>query len=154
MVVKFIPMSEGLISVEELRRVVSEEALEAYRFYRVGVRDDTEQLKSELLNRLKFHLSDYILIRIRGELAGFYCFYCENGRMMLNDMYIYPEYSSTGIAKLALERCISSTELPVCAKLYDMDVFSISLFKEAGFRRTEQISGSASLWIYDNTDPF
>ena len=151
---KFIPMCESLLSVDELRREVSEAALEAYRFYRIGVKDDTEQLKSELLQRLKLHLSDYILIRYRGQTAGFYCFYSDNDKMQLSDLYICPEYRSYGLDKIALQRCISSTELPIHVVLYDMDVFSVSLFANTGFRRLQQLSSSTSLWIYDNTDPF
>lgn len=152
--VKFLPMDESLLSVTELRTLVSEAVISAADFFSAGADMCSDDLRRDLLLRLKGHLQDYVLIRVRGELAGVYCFYGDGASMTIYDLYIIPEYRCRGLATKAVERCISSTEQPIFVQLYNADRFSISLFKRMGFRREKELSVSLSRWLYDNCDPF
>ncbi len=150
---KFLTMDEELLTREQLRRLVSDAVLSAERSFRIGAAD-TEKLSSQLLQRLKAHWREYILIRVRGQLAGFCCFYRDGGIMMLQDLYVFPEYRCGGLGTAVLRHCISCTELPVCSDIFDADMFMQSLFRNAGFRRETSISPSISRWVYDNCEPF
>ncbi len=106
---KYLKFDESLLSVEELRFQVSEAVLAAEAAYHIGREDNSDQLRENLLRRLKEHLGDYILIRVRGELAGFFCFYKEGNSMVIYDLYILPYFRCRGLATKALDICISQT---------------------------------------------
>ncbi len=151
---KYLPMSEELLSVQELRRIVSDAVLSAEAAFHVGRRDYSDAFKAALLQRLKEHQADYTLIRVRGELAGFYCFFRDGDRMVICDMYIFPKWRCCGLARKALDRCVSSTELPVHAYTYTADPFSWNLYANNGFRWAEAVNASISRLLNDNCDPF
>ena len=150
---KFLAMDGSLLSEEQLRRLVSDAVLAAESAYRVGA-DADDVIRSQLLQRQKHHTDDYILVRVRGQLAGFCCFYRDGGVMELHDLYILPEHRCCGLGTALLHRCISSTELPIQTYLYDADLFTASLFGKAGFRREASLTASVSRWRFDNCDPF
>ncbi len=151
---KFLAMDETLLSEEQLRRLVSDMVLAADAAFRVGTDDHSDKLRSQLLHRQKHHAGDYILVRVRGQLAGFCCFYREGSVMEVHDLCILPEHRCCGLGTALLQRCISSTELPIQTYLYDADLFTTSLFSKAGFRREASLTASVSRWRFDNCDPF
>ncbi len=151
---KYLPMSEELLSIQELRSLVSEAVMSAEARFHVGARDYSEAMKEALLRRLKEHWHDYILIRVRGKVVGFYCFFRDGDRMVLCDMYVLPDFRCCGLGRKAVERCISSTELPIHAYTYNADHFSWTLYTNNGFRWVEDVNASISRLICDNCEPF
>lgn len=116
--------------------------------------NDIEPELTCIYSRLKAHISDYTLVKYCGEKAAYFYFHEENGKMRLEDLYVFKHFRGRGIGSSILRRCMSETELPIIAELYNADFLAISLFKHHAFVRTGQLYSRKCIMENKNSDPY
>ena len=116
--------------------------------------NDLEPELTRIYKRLKTHISDYTLVKYRGEKAAYYYFHEENGKMRIDDLYVLQRFRGRGIGSSVLRRCMSETELPIIAELYDADIRSMSLFRHHAFLRTDQLTIRKCIMENKNSEPY
>ena len=71
--------------------------------------------------------------------VGYYYFHDVDGRMEIDDLYVFPQYRNMGIGTEILKKCISETDPPVFLYVFANNKRAIALYQKLGFQITEII---------------
>ncbi len=103
---------------------------------------DYSKVLSWVLNKLKTHISEYTCIFLGNQKVGYYHFHSVDGKMELDDLYIFPPYQSKGIGSEVMRKCIAETDLPIFLYVFVKNTKAVLLYKRLGFRITETVGES------------
>jgi len=102
---------------------------------------DADEVFAWVRRKLTKRIGEYLRIVCDGETAGYIRVVPpEDGRVELDDLYLYPKYQGRGIGTAVLRRCIEQTELPLWLYVFRRNTRAIALYERLGFRIVETIS--------------
>lgn len=90
--------------------------------------------------KIKNNIGEYVVIFCENQKAGYYRFYQTDGRMELDDLYIFPQFQNRGIGTIVLKKCLSETNLPVFLYVFAENKIAVSLYTKFGFNVIEKIN--------------
>ena len=93
-------------------------------------------------NKIETHIQEYIYVMFNGKKVGYYYFHHTDGKMEIDDLYVFPQYRNMGIGTEILKKCISETNLPIFLYVFASNKRAIALYQRLGFEITETIKGS------------
>lgn len=93
-------------------------------------------------NKIETHIQEYICVTFNGKKVGYYYFHHTDGKMEIDDLYVFPHYRNMGIGTEILKKCISETNLPIFLYVFANNKRAITLYQRLGFQVTEIINDS------------
>lgn len=101
--------------------------------------------------KIEGSISQYTLIRIEGQKAGYYHFYInEDGQWELDDLYVFPEFQNRGIGSEVVRSCCASVSEPVMLYVFIRNGRAVSLYERLGFQIAETIGKSRYIMKNEN----
>ena len=93
--------------------------------------------------KISSRIDEYTVICAEGRKAGYYHFFRnEEGKLELDDLYIFPEFRNQGIGSVVIKKCCTSVKEPVMLYVFVQNQGAVSLYKRMGFQVTETIKDS------------
>lgn len=103
---------------------------------------DYEKVLSWEKNKIKTHIKEYTCAMINEKKVGYYHFSHTDGKMELDDLYIFSQYQNMGIGTEILKNCISQTSLPIFLYVFIKNKGAVALYQRLGFKITQTIQNS------------
>ena len=103
---------------------------------------DYSKVLSWVLNKIEKYISEYTCIFRDNHKVGYYHFHSVDGKMELDDIYIFLPYQNQGIGSEVIQKCIAETSSPIFLYVFVRNTRAVSLYKKLGFRITETIGDS------------
>ncbi|MGM9618552.1 MAG: GNAT family N-acetyltransferase [Oscillospiraceae bacterium] len=103
---------------------------------------DYEKVLGWVRRKLRQHISEYMCIRVDGETAGYYHFHMAEGKMELDDLYLFPEWRGKGIGTAVIEKCCAQARGPVFLYVFKKNCRAVALYEKMGFRVTREAGGT------------
>lgn len=103
---------------------------------------DYSKVLSWVRNKIEKHIGEYACILRGDKKVGYYRFHPAEGKMELDDLYVFSPYQGQGIGNEIIRKCIAETDLPIFLYVFIQNTKAVSLYKRFGFRITETIRNS------------
>lgn len=103
---------------------------------------DYQKVLSWVRNKIETHIQEYICVVLNEKKVGYYYFHDADGKMGIDDFYVFPQYRNMGIGTEMLKKCISETKLPVFLYVFANNKRAIAFYQMFGFQVTEIIKSS------------
>lgn len=103
---------------------------------------DIDRILHWVQRKLIKSINEYTCIYIGGEKAGYYHFAPAEGKMELDDLYIFPAFQRRGIGTQVVKRCLESTHLPVFLYAFIANEGAVRLYERMGFIVREVVGGT------------
>lgn len=103
---------------------------------------DYQKVLSWVRNKIEAHIQEYICVVLDEKKVGYYYFHDADGKMEIDDFYVFPQYRNMGIGTEILKKCISETDLPIFLYVFANNKRAIAFYQKLGFQVTEFIKGS------------
>lgn len=103
---------------------------------------DYQKVLSWVRNKIETHIQEHICVVLNEKKVGYYYFHDADGKMEIDDLYVFPQYRNMGIGTEILEKCISETSLPIFLYVFANNKRAIAFYQKLGFQVTEIIKGS------------
>lgn len=103
---------------------------------------DYQKVLSWVRNKIETHIQEYICVMLNGEKVGYYYFHHADGKMEVDDLYVFPQYQNMGIGSEILKKCISETNLSIFLYVFANNKRAVALYQRLGFDITETIKNS------------
>jgi ribosomal protein S18 acetylase RimI-like enzyme len=103
---------------------------------------DYQKVLSWVRNKIETHIQEYTCVTFNGKKVGYYFFHHTDGKMEIDDLYVFSQYQNMGIGTKILKKCISETNLPVFLYVFANNKRAVALYQKLGFQVTEIINGS------------
>ena len=103
---------------------------------------DYSKVLSWVLNKIEKCISEYTCIFRDNQKVGYYHFHSIDGKMELDDIYIFPPYQNQGIGSKVIQKCIAESSSPIFLYVFVRNTRAVSLYKKLGFRVKETIKDS------------
>lgn len=146
--IKFIPAAE-----EDIERIYLR-TRDVMAWYERGGCSGLEPRLMEVYRRIQSNLRDYRVIKFQGHKVGHFCFRLADGAMVIEDLFIEPDFRCNGAATQIVRKCISETELPIRIETYILNIGAVSLFRNNGFSITEHLDDRRCIMVCKNDKPF
>lgn len=92
--------------------------------------------------KVEGNIHSYTRILADGCLAGFYRFSPADGKMEIDDLYIFPAYQNQGIGTRVIRKCLEETDLPVFLYVFIRNTGAFRLYQRMGFQIIKTIGTS------------
>lgn len=103
---------------------------------------DYQKVLSWVRNKIETHIQEYICVMFNEKKVGYYYFHHTDGKMEVDDLYVFPQYQNMGIGTEILKKCISETSLPIFLYVFASNKRAVALYQRLGFEITEIIKSS------------
>lgn len=103
---------------------------------------DYQKVLSWVRNKIETHIQEYECVVFNEKKVGYYYFNDADGKMEIDDFYIFSQYQNMGIGTEILKKCISETDLPIFLYVFANNKRAIAFYQKLGFQVTEIIKGS------------
>ena len=103
---------------------------------------DYQKVLSWVRNKIETHIHEYICVMLNEKKVGYFYFHDADGKMEIDDFYVFPQYRNMGIGTEILKNCISETDLPIFLYVFANNKGAIAFYQKLGFQVTEIIKGS------------
>lgn len=102
---------------------------------------DAEAVFAWMERKTRKRIGEYRRVTCLGETAGYFrAAPPENGRIELDDLYLYPPFQGRGIGTAILKKCIAEAPLPLYFYVFRRNVRAIALYEKLGFRIVGEVS--------------
>lgn len=103
---------------------------------------DYQKVLSWIQKKIETHIQEYICVMFNEKKVGYYYLHYTEGKIEIDDLYVFPQYRKMGIGTEILKKCISKTNLPIFLYVFANNKRAITLYRKLGFQVTEIIKGS------------
>lgn len=103
---------------------------------------DYQEVLSWVRNKIETHIQEYICVTFNEKKVGYYYLHHTDGKMEIDDLYVFPQYRNMGIGTEILKKCIFKTNLPIFLYVFANNKGAVALYQKLGFQVTEFIKGS------------
>lgn len=103
---------------------------------------DYSKVLSWVGEKIKKRISEYTCIFRENRKVGYYRFHPAEGKMELDDIYIFPAYQNKGIGSQVIRKCIAETGSPIFLYVFIRNTKAVSFYKRFGFEIEETIRDS------------
>ena len=100
---------------------------------------DYEKVLQWVLKKIETNIDEYIAVFLDGKKVGYYHFYPSEGKMELDDLYIFPEFRSKGIGSTIIQRCIEESDSSIFLYVFEKNIRAITLYEKLGFTIVKNI---------------
>lgn len=100
---------------------------------------DYEKVLQWVLKKIETNIDEYIAVFLDGKKVGYYHFYPSEGKMELDDLYIFPEFQSKGIGSTIIQGCIEESDSTIFLYVFAKNVRAIVLYQKLGFKIVKNI---------------
>lgn len=100
---------------------------------------DYEKVLQWVLKKIETNIEEYVAVFLDGKKAGYYHFYPSEGKMELDDLYIFPEFRSKGIGTEIIQKCIEESDSTIFLYVFAKNVRAIALYEKLGFKVVKNI---------------
>lgn len=100
---------------------------------------DYEKVLQWVLKKIETNIEEYVAVFLDGKKAGYYHFYPSEGKMELDDLYIFPEFRSKGIGTEIIQKCIEESDGTIFLYVFAKNVRAIVLYEKLGFKIVKNI---------------
>lgn len=113
---------------------------------------DRSKTMAWIRQKLEDQIQEYTCIFADGKKAGYYHFSpFDNGRMELDDLYIFPFCRGRGIGTAVIQKCCAETDLPILLYVFQENKRAIALYQKLGFKiqcQTSHVSNTRYIMQY------
>ena len=104
--------------------------------------------------KVEIKISEYTVIFVNGQKAGYYRFYKnETGMPEIDDLYLFPAYQNQGIGTAVIEMCCASVNEPVMLYVFIRNKGALALYQRLGFEITQTIGDSRYIMVRQPARP-
>ena len=100
---------------------------------------DYDKVLKWVYKKIETNIDEYIAVFLDGKKAGYYHFYPSEGKMELDDLYIFPEFRSKGIGSAVIQKCIEESDSSIFLYVFAKNVRAIALYEKLGFKIVKNI---------------
>ena len=100
---------------------------------------DYDKVLKWVYKKIETNIDEYIAVFLDGKKAGYYHFYPSEGKMELDDLYIFPEFRSKGIGRAIIHKCIRESGSSIFLYVFAKNVRAIALYETLGFKIVKNI---------------
>ncbi|MBR2402343.1 MAG: GNAT family N-acetyltransferase [Lachnospiraceae bacterium] len=100
---------------------------------------DYEKVLQWVLKKIETNIEEYVAVFLDGKKAGYYHFYPSEGKMELDDLYIFPEFRSKGIGTAIIQKCFEESDGTIFLYVFAKNVRAIALYEKLGFKIVKNI---------------
>lgn len=100
---------------------------------------DYEKVLKWVYKKIETCIEEYVAVSLEGKKVGYYHFYPSEGKMELDDLYIFPEFRSKGIGRAIIQKCIEESGSAIFLYVFARNVRAIALYEKLGFTIVENI---------------
>lgn len=112
-----------------------------------------QRVVSWLTDKVRENLPEYHRIYAGEQLAGFYRFHPAEGKMELDDLYLYPPYRGKGIGTAVIRKCLEeSGRRPVFLYVFVRNTGAIRLYQRLGFQVVQNVGETRYIMEYQKED--
>lgn len=101
-----------------------------------------ERVLQWVYRKISRHIKEYTSVFYENKKAGYFRFYYVDGKMELDDLYIFTQFQNRGIGSAILMKCCSETVLPIFLYVFNNNIRAKKLYIRFGFKEVEKISDS------------
>lgn len=122
---------------------------------------DYDKVLAWIRKKLEDSIREHSCIFWNGNKSGYFRFYLTNGKMEIDDLYVFSPVQDHGIGTAVLKKCLTSTDLPVFLYVFSRNIRAVALYRRLGFevikkagttRYVMQIPGYRNAEREDKTD--
>ncbi|MCI8496782.1 MAG: GNAT family N-acetyltransferase [Clostridiales bacterium] len=103
-----------------------------------------------LRRKIKTHITEYRVILLDGEPAGYYHLQALPGRWELEDFYLLPQYRGRGIGTQALCTLLSHCRTPVFLYVFVSNTKAVSFYQRLGFQIVDRVHNTRYRMRYES----
>lgn len=103
---------------------------------------DYQKVLSWVRNKIETHIQEYKCVVLNEKKIGYYYLHDEEGKIEIDDFYIFSGYQNMGIGTEILKQCISETDLPIFLYVFANNKRAVAFYQKLGFQVTKIIKGS------------
>lgn len=112
---------------------------------------DYDYVMQWVRRKVEIKISEYTIISVNGEKAGYYRFYKnKTGMPEIDDLYLFPEYQNQGIGTAVIQMCCASVNEPVMLYVFIRNKRAFALYQRLGFEITQTIGDSRYIMKREN----
>lgn len=100
---------------------------------------DYDKVLQWVLKKIKTRIDEYVAVFLDGRKVGYYHFYPSEGKMELDDLYIFPEFRSKGIGSAIIQKCMEESDSTIFLYVFAKNVHAIALYEKLGFKIVKNI---------------
>lgn len=100
---------------------------------------DYEKVLAWMRRKIENCIGEYVRVLCNTKTAGYYRTHQGNGKVELDDLYLFPAFQNCGIGTAVITRCLAETERPVFLYVFTRNVRAMALYRRLGFQVTEQV---------------
>lgn len=105
---------------------------------------DLDRVMRWMHRKITQSIGEYQRVMVDGQVAGYFHFHQDEGRMELDDLYILPLYQNQGLGTAVVTHCCAATELPVYLYVFIRNEGAVRLYQRMGFRVVETLEKAAT----------
>lgn len=100
---------------------------------------DYDKVLKWVLKKIEANINDYKCVFLNGQKVGYYYFHSSEGKMELDDLYIFPEFRSKGIGTAIVQKCFEESDDTIFLYVFAKNVRAIALYEKLGFKIVKNI---------------
>jgi len=100
---------------------------------------DYDKVLKWVLKKIETNIDEYVTVFLDSRKVGYYHFYPSEGKMELDDLYIFPEFRSKGIGNMIIQKCIEESDSTIFLYVFAKNVRAIALYEKLGFEIVKNI---------------
>ena len=100
---------------------------------------DYEKVLKWVYKKIETNIEEYVAVFLDDRKVGYYHFYPSEGKMELDDLYIFPEFRSKGIGSVIIQKCIEERDSTIFLYVFAKNVRAIALYEKLGFKIVKNI---------------
>lgn len=100
---------------------------------------DYEKVLKWVYKKIETCIEEYVAVSLKGKKVGYYHFYPSEGKMELDDLYIFPEFRSKGIGSAIIQKCMEESNSTIFLYVFAKNVRAIALYEKLGFKIVKNI---------------
>ena len=100
---------------------------------------DYDKVLQWVLKKIKTRIDEYVAVFLDGRKVGYYHFYPSEGKMELDDLYIFRDFRSKGIGSMIIQKCMEESDSIIFLYVFAKNVRAIALYEKLGFKIVKNI---------------
>lgn len=100
---------------------------------------DYDKVLKWVYKKIETSIEEYVAVFLDSKKVGYYHFYPSEGKMELDDLYIFPEFRSKRIGSAIIQKCIEESDSTIFLYVFAKNVRAIALYEKLGFKIVKNI---------------
>lgn len=101
-----------------------------------------------IYQKIEKHIEEYTKVYQDNKHVGYYRFVKVDNKMEIDDLYVLDVYRNRGIGTKIIQKCLTSTDLPIFLYVFIKNDKAVKLYERLGFKIVEKIKDSRYIMEY------